>query len=195
MKVLEKFKQIGNNIFSVFQKEQYNAFDFQDLLLKTNKSTRKIVFKYNSKTSKYESFLDTNDIELKDNLFVNIIFTNRKGSVTYEFFNKEKKELVTIFTNGQHHDFLMEGIKVLDKKQIQEIYELLDLPNSLLTLQKICQNKREENQKVITPKPELTPSYITNTMFCDLDNKDFIAEKIKNLKDSLQVSLKQKLKM
>lgn len=195
MKVLDKFNQISSNIFSLLKKEHYNAFDFQNLLLQTNKSVRKIVFKYNGQNSKYESFLDTNNIEINNNLFVNIIFTQAKGSVTYEFFNREHKELVTIFTNGQYHDFLMEGIKVVDKKQIQQIYDLLDLSKTLLSVQKICQQKKEENQKVTVEKPTLTPSYITNTVFADFDNKDFIANKINNLKENLHVSIIKKIKI
>ena len=195
MKVLDKFKQVGKNIFSVFEKNQYNDFDFQNLLLKTNKSVRKIVFKYDSKNSKYESFLDTNNIQVNGNLYVNIIFTNTKGSVTYEFKNKTQQELLTVYTNGQHHDFLMEGVKILDKHQIQEVYNILDLSKTLVKIQKICEVARSDKEKSTSQKPELTPHYINNTVFCDINNQEFISNKINNLKKNLHVSLRNKLKM
>lgn len=193
--MLDKFKQVGKNIFSVFEKNQYNDFDFQNLLLKTNKSVRKIVFKYDSKNSKYESFLDTNNIQVNGNLYVNIIFTNTKGSVTYEFKNKTQQELLTVYTNGQHHDFLMEGVKILDKHQIQEVYNILDLSKTLVKIQKICEVARSDKEKSTSQKPELTPHYINNTVFCDINNQEFISNKINNLKKNLHVSLRNKLKM
>lgn len=182
MNFLEKFQNIGNNVFSLLKNKEYEYYPFQKLLLQTNKSVRNLVFKYNSKNNKYKSLIDSNHIQIDKNKYVRIIFTEGKGSVTYEFFNEKNHELLTIFTNGQEHCFLIEGIEVINKNQKQELYQLLELPKTFLKIQNICQKKKQENKTVSVDKPQLTVNYIKNNIFFDIENKQFMENKINRLK-------------
>lgn len=182
MNFLNQFQKIGENVFSLLKREEYEYYKFQKLLLETNKSVRQLVFKYSSKSSKYKSLIDSNLIQIDKNKYVSVIFTDGKGSVTYEFFNEKRNEVLTIFTNGQEHIFSIEGIEVIDKKQKQEIYQLLNLSEALLKLQDICQIKKQENHPVSVNKPQLTVNYGNNSIFFDIENREFMEKKINRLK-------------
>lgn len=141
IKKLTSFFNLGD---LKLKQENYNVEKFQEDLLYFNKVIRKTYFKYDETTFQLDKIYEDN----KKGIKLSVDFTDGKGSVTYTFKDVQENELLTIYTNGKTHSISMNEIQILNKEQINTLFEMIQLNKVFNNVTKLC-NDEISKQEII----------------------------------------------